>query len=309
MVNRMIRFTILHVEEYYLSRLKKLKTKRNLQSFINSNYDEILTTNFGYKKILWNEKEKRVKHVFQSVAPSYDVMNDIMSIGMHRLWKDELVSMMNLKGLPPWKRDEPIVLLDMAGGTGDVAFRLLDTLNYQKNSLKDVANITVCDINPHMLYMGKLRAQQRYGSELLKSGTLSFREVNAQNLTDIPNNSVDLYTIAFGLRNVTDIDKALIEAHRVLKPGGRYLCLEFSHVTSQILHALYHLYSFYLIPKFGEFIANDKESYQYLVESIRLFDTQEKLQSRMVKAGFIACQYTNLTSGIVSIHDGWKSMK
>jgi len=261
------------------------------------------------KKILLNEKEKRVKNVFQSVAPSYDVMNDIMSMGMHRLWKDTLVSMTNLRGLPPWKRNEPIVLLDMAGGTGDVAFRLLDTLNNQITSLKDDVNITICDINPHMLYVGKLRAQQRYGNELLESGTLNFREVNAQNLTDIADNSVDLYTIAFGLRNFTDIDKALIEANRVLKPGGRYLCLEFSHVTSQILHAFYHLYSFYIIPKFGKFIVDDEESYDYLVESIRLFDTQEDLQTRMVKAGFIECQYTNMSGGIVSIHDGWKSIE
>lgn len=270
-------------------------------------------THFGYESVRIDEKEGRVKEVFESVADSYDVMNDLMSGGLHRYWKDYLLDFSAVASMAKTVRENPekyeMKLLDVAGGTGDVAFRFVDVAGCaerSKSSGEDPISITVCDINTEMLRVGEGRARSRYGSSLL-DGTkaLSFVEGNAQRL-DFPDNQFDLYTIAFGLRNVTDVDMALREAHRVLKPGGRFLCLEFSQVPDPFLRKMYDLYSFNVIPEIGNIVANDRDSYQYLVESIRKFPNQEGLLERMETAGFQLPQYINLTGGIVAIHEGWK---
>ena len=290
------------------------------------------TTHFGYESVSIDDKEGRVRQVFENVATDYDVMNDFMSAGLHRYWKDELLRMtgvgpmskalrrrasMNyasyLKSNNDKMEDSEVSfsILDVAGGTGDVAFRFVDAANCEeraKSSGKDEINVTVCDINPEMLRVGESRARKRYGSALFDdSCALKFVEGNAQYLP-FDDNSFDIYTIAFGLRNVTDVDMALTDALRVLKPGGRFLCLEFSYVTNIPLAQLYDIYSFHVIPKLGEVVANDRESYQYLVESIRKFCTQEELVSRMESAGFEGVKYTNMSGGIVAVHEGYKPL-
>mmetsp|Transcript_9044 Transcript_9044/g.22081 ORF Transcript_9044/g.22081 Transcript_9044/m.22081 type:complete len:374 (+) Transcript_9044:54-1175(+) len=289
------------------------------------------TTHFGYESVSVDEKEGRVKKVFENVADSYDVMNDFMSAGLHRYWKDELLKMTGVEPMAKAVRrrassnyantpvdnddgveDESVLsILDVAGGTGDVAFRFVDAANCEeraKSSGRDEVSVTVCDINPEMLRVGESRARVKYGSALLDdTSALKFVEGNAQHLP-FEDESFDLYTIAFGLRNVTDVDMALRDALRVLKPGGRFLCLEFSHVTNVPLANLYEMYSFHVIPKLGEVVANDRNSYQYLVESIRKFCTQEELLSRMGAAGFEGVKYTNMTGGIVAVHEGWKPL-
>lgn len=217
-----------------------------------------------------------MRKVFESVADNYDVMNDLMSGGLHRLWKDELLAMTGVGPIAKAIRSkraelsqhesEPLFsILDVAGGTGDVAFRFVDAADCQeraKSSGRDEISVTVCDINPAMLDVGKSRARDRYGDSLLKdTQALIFKEGNAQCLP-FEDGSFDLYTIAFGLRNVTDVDMALRDAYRVLKPGGRYLCLEFSHMPNQAMQALYDAYSFNVIPTVGEIVANDRASYQ-----------------------------------------------
>lgn len=246
-----------------------------------------------------------MKQVFESVAESYDVMNDLMSGGLHRLWKDYFVQQTNVKTMAKMvvAQQQEIRILDVAGGTGDIAFRMMEASSSSK------VNITVCDINAEMLRVGERRAQQRLGNQQQDwRKTLSFVEGNAQDLRDLEDNSFDLYTIAFGLRNVTDVDKALREAHRVLKPGGRFMCLEFSHLPNPMLQQLYDVYSFNVIPTMGQVVASDRESYQYLVESIRKFSNQQELVGQMQSAGFEHANYTNLTGGIVAIHDGWKKL-
>ena len=177
-----------------------------------------------------------------------------------------------------------------------------------KSTGKDEISITVCDINPDMLRVGERRARERYGNSVLDgSQAITFQEGNAQQLP-FDDNTFDIYTIAFGLRNVTDVDMALRDAHRVLKPGGRFLCLEFSHVTNPAFATIYDQYSFNVIPAIGEIVANDRSSYQYLVESIRKFCNQEELKARMEKNGFHGCKYTNMTGGIVAVHEGWKTL-
>eukprot|EP00986_Skeletonema_menzelii_P000030 scaffold5_cov144-Skeletonema_menzelii.AAC.16 len=292
------------------------------------------TTHFGYESVSINEKEGRVRQVFENVANDYDVMNDFMSAGLHRYWKDELLRMTGVGPMSKALRrrasmkyasdstnnndDDKIddseallSILDVAGGTGDVAFRFVDAANCEersKSSGKDEINVTVCDINPEMLRVGETRARKRYGSALFdETCALKFVEGNAQYLP-FEDNSFDLYTIAFGLRNVTDVDMALRDALRVLKPGGRFLCLEFSHVQNIPLAQLYDIYSFHVIPKLGEVVANDRDSYQYLVESIRKFCNQEELMTRMKGAGFEGVKYTNMTQGIVAVHEGWKPL-
>jgi len=270
--------------------------------------------------------------VFENVANDYDVMNDFMSAGLHRYWKDELLRMtgvgpmskalrrrasmkyasnLNSNDDKEEKEEALLSILDVAGGTGDVAFRFVDAAECEERSRssgKDEINVTVCDINPEMLRVGESRARKRYGSALFDDTcALKFVEGNAQYLP-FKDNSFDLYTIAFGLRNVTDVDMALRDALRVLKPGGRFLCLEFSCVQNVPLAQLYDIYSFHVIPKLGEVVANDRESYQYLVESIRKFSTQEELVSRMKTAGFEGVKYTNMTQGIVAVHEGWKPL-
>lgn len=293
------------------------------------------TTHFGYESVSTSEKEGRVRKVFENVADNYDVMNDFMSAGLHRYWKDELLRM---TGVGPMskairrrayasrgggtatnrnvdggdgKSGSLLSILDVAGGTGDVAFRFVDAAGCAeraKSSGVDEIAVTVCDINPEMLRVGERRARDRYGPAVLDDAeALKFVEGNAQRLP-FHDGAFDLYTIAFGLRNVTDVDMALRDAYRVLKPGGRFLCLEFSHVTNVPLATLYDIYSFHVIPKLGEVVANDRDSYQYLVESIRKFCTQEELVSRMEAAGFEDAKYTNMTGGIVAVHEGWKPL-
>lgn len=241
-----------------------------------------------------------VGQVFSSVASSYDRMNDVMSLGIHRLWKDDFV-----KGLRPGSRGNfaPMKILDVAGGTGDIAFRHLD---YATDVQFDhETSVEVVDINPEMLQVGERRAQQtRYAG----SGRVSFKVQNAENLVDVPASSVDLYTIAFGIRNVTHIDKVLQEAYRVLKPGGVFACLEFSSVKPAPLAALYERYSFSVIPIMGQLVAGDRDSYQYLVESIQKFPKQEAFAEMIKDAGFLISGkgYRDLSFGIAAIHTGVK---
>jgi ubiquinone/menaquinone biosynthesis methyltransferase len=292
------------------------------------------TTHFGYQTVAVEDKQKLVKQVFENVADSYDVMNDVMSAGIHRYWKDYLLEMTHLGPIARAIRQQAhthrlnnvnavevtdvpaptLRILDVAGGTGDVAFRFVDAagcVDRAQNSGLDEVQVTVCDINPDMLRVGKDRAMAKYGPTLLENGSqaLSFVEGNAQDLHNFPDEQFDLYTIAFGLRNVTDVDAALREAYRVLKPGGRYMCLEFSQVEHTMLRQIYDLYSFNVIPELGHFVANDRDSYQYLVESIRQFSTQPELVERMKAAGFENAQYTDLSGGMVAIHQGWKLLE
>jgi demethylmenaquinone methyltransferase/2-methoxy-6-polyprenyl-1,4-benzoquinol methylase len=241
---------------------------------------------FGRKSVSPQEKTRMVLDVFDSVASRYDLMNDLMSGGVHRLWKDRLI-----RQIRPRPGQE---FLDVAGGTGDIAFRLYKETNGQ-------SPITVCDINASMLEVGKSRAIDR--------GILEGMEWVVGNASSLPfeDNSFDVYTISFGLRNVTHIDDALREAFRVLKPGGRFFCLEFSHVPDPQLAKLYDLYSFSVIPQIGKMVANDRDSYQYLVESIRAFPDQETLAQRLRNAGFASAKYDNLTFGVAAIHEAWKT--
>lgn len=240
---------------------------------------------FGFKKVDAAEKMRLVGDVFSSVADRYDLMNDLMSGGIHRLWKNKFVSM-----LRPAPRK---TLLDVAGGTGDIAFR------YRARGGDD-AKVTVCDINPDMLRVGQDRALDR--------GYVSGFEWTLGNAESLPfkDNQYDLYTISFGLRNVPKIDDALAEAFRVLKPGGQFFCLEFSRVENDFLRNAYDAYSERVIPLLGDMVANDRDSYQYLVESIRQFPPQEELAERMRDAGFEKVKYTNLSGGISAIHTGLK---
>ncbi len=238
---------------------------------------------FGYQKVEPAKKAGLVRQVFENVAPSYDLMNDLMSLGIHRLWKRRLLNIVKPKA------GESI--LDVAGGTGDIAFLM--------HGRAPSAKITVCDINPAMLEVGRARAIDR---GIIKS--IRFTEGDAEQLPFKPN-SMDVYTISFGLRNVTHIDKALKDAHRVLKPGGRFFCLEFSQVMEP-LKPVYDLYSFTLLPLLGKYIANDEASYQYLAESIRQFPGQDDLAARMKKAGFKNVKYTNFSGGICAVHQGIK---
>lgn len=240
---------------------------------------------FGTESVTPEQKTRKVIGVFDSVANRYDVMNDLMSVGLHRLWKDHLIRKIRPRG--------GLSYLDVAGGTGDIAFRI-------RRKAGPHADITLCDLNTEMLRVGRDRAM-----DLGYLNDFKWVTGNAESLP-IPDCSVDVYTIAFGLRNVTHIDTALSEALRVLKPGGRFYCLEFSRVHEPILGRLYDEYSYRLIPKIGEIVAKDRESYQYLVESIRKFPAQKELQKRMESAGFRLCRHENLTMGVVAIHEGVK---
>lgn len=258
-------------------------------------------TSFGFKEVREEEKSRMVGDVFSNVASKYDIMNDLMSAGLHRLWKDRLVS--KLHPFPGMKH------LDVAGGTGDVAFRILETINSVKRramqdvleeNLQEETQIFVCDINPDMLNVGKKRALER---DLGEDKSLIWVEGDAEAL-NFEDNSMDGYTIAFGIRNVTHIEKVLAEAYRVLKRGGRFLCLELSHVEVPIFKDLYDYYSFSVIPAVGELVAGDRDSYQYLVESIRRFPPQEKFASMIADAGFQKVEFENLVGGVVAIHSG-----
>lgn len=242
-------------------------------------------TSFGFTPVTEAARQGLVNQVFSKVASRYDLMNDLMSGGLHRLWKAELINT-----LAPPKSPTPFALIDVAGGTGDIALRFLEAAG-------EGGRAVICDISKEMMEAGKARAGGR--------GPLAFVQANAESLP-FGNGGFDAYTIAFGIRNVTHIDKALNEAYRVLKPGGRFLCLEFSNVEMPLLDTLYDAYSFNAIPVLGGLVAGDAESYRYLVESIRRFPDQERFAQMIRDAGFERVQYRNLTGGIAAIHSGWR---
>jgi demethylmenaquinone methyltransferase/2-methoxy-6-polyprenyl-1,4-benzoquinol methylase len=245
-------------------------------------------THFGYETVPLADKQGLVDDVFHSVARRYDLMNDLMSGGLHRAWKDALVTAVN----PP-KSDRPFTLLDLAGGTGDVAFRVVEAGG-------PGTRVTVCDINADMLAVGAKRAIER-GHD----GAVTFEQGNAEQLS-FPGRSFDCVTIAFGIRNVPRIERALSEAYRVLKIGGRFLCLEFSSVDVPGLSALYELYSFNVIPRVGEAVTGDREAYKYLVESIRKFPKPKAFAQMIEAAHFRRVSFTPMTGGVVALHSGWR---
>ncbi len=244
-------------------------------------------TNFGYRKVELEEKESLVKDIFSNVADKYDLMNNLMSFGIHHLWKDKLIQEVF---------DFNSNILDVAGGTGDIAFRL-----YKKGmSVNITPNIIVADINPEMLQLCKNKA---IDTNILSG--INFVECNAENLP-FDDESFDYYTISFGIRNITNIDVALKEAHRVLKPLGKFICLEFSKIDNSIIQKLYDTYSFNIVPTIGKIVASNEKAYKYLVESIDLFPDQEIFKSMIEDAGFKNVKYHNLTFGISAIHKGYK---
>jgi len=256
-------------------------------------------THFGSQTVTEEEKVDKVLGVFHSVAGKYDLMNDVMSGGVHRLWKDEFVSTLN--------PHRAMKLLDVAGGTGDIAFRVLNRLDQLHKDNKETCadtfgHITCCDINQSMLDVGQDRAKG-LGDRL--SRHLTWKQGDAQNLP-FEDESFHAYTIAFGIRNVVNIPQALREAHRVLKPGGRFLCLEFSHVDHPLLGPAYDAYSHQVIPPMGKVLAGDWDSYQYLVESIRKFPKQQHFRNMIRSAGFKAVDYQDMTLGVVAVHSGFK---
>ena len=243
-------------------------------------------THFGDQTVPLADKQGLVDEVFHSVAKRYDLMNDLMSGGLHRAWKDALVTAVN----PP-KTEKPFALLDLAGGTGDVALRVAEAGG-------SGAHVTVADINAEMLAVGRERAAKA-------KRNITFIEANAEALPQ-PDRSFDAVTIAFGIRNVPRIDVALAEAHRVLKIGGRFLCLEFSSVDVPGLDRLYELYSFNVIPAVGRAVTGDADAYRYLVESIRKFPRPEKFADMMRGAGLRRVSFQPMTGGVVALHSGWR---
>lgn len=241
------------------------------------------TTHFGFRTVQEEEKASLVRGVFDSVASRYDIMNDLMSAGLHRLWKKDMVSWLAPR--------DGMKILDVAGGTGDIAFRLRQAADCE---------VTVCDINAQMLMEGRDRALNRN----LLTG-LEWVCGNAESLP-VPDNSFDAYTIAFGIRNVTHIDKALKDAFRALKPGGRFLCLEFSQLNNEFLQKTYDAYSFSVIPRVGQWVTGSAAPYQYLVESIRQFPNAGKFAGMLREAGFSNVQVRTLTHGVVALHSGRK---
>ncbi|MEE4288732.1 MAG: class I SAM-dependent methyltransferase [Erythrobacter sp.] len=247
--------------------------------------DPTETVSFGYQEVSPQEKTRRVGEVFTSVAKRYDIMNDAMSLFMHRGWKDRFV-----KRVKPRSGE---AILDMAGGTGDIAFRMADA----------GADVTVADINQDMLDVGAERAIERDAAQ--GAGSLVFTCQNAEEVT-FASGSFDAYTIVFGIRNVTYKDKALAEAYRVLRPGGRFFCMEFSTTEWEGFRQIYDVYSDALLPRMGQVIAGDRESYQYLVESIRKFPRPPEFEAMIRAAGFVNTKYETILGGAVAIHSGWK---
>ncbi|CAD6581000.1 MAG: 2-hexaprenyl-6-methoxy-1,4-benzoquinone methyltransferase [Alectoria sarmentosa] len=269
------------------------------------------TTHFGFKTVPSSSKQSHVANVFTSVASSYDTMNDLMSVGTHRLWKDYFVRSINPGIRNSGKeKGQGQTILDVAGGTGDIAFRVLEHCTAINND--HASKIIVSDINPDMLAEGKRRARSG-GYE--QSGRLSWMEANAEDLSEVGNNSIDLYTVAFGIRNFTHKDLALREAFRVLKPGGVFACLEFSKVNNRIFEAVYKRWSFGAIPLIGQLVAGDRESYQYLVESIERFPGQEEWKGMIEEAGFLVPGgeegkgWDDLMGGIACVHKGMKPLR
>lgn len=247
------------------------------------------TASFGFADIDLAEKPARVAEVFTRVAPSYDLMNDMMSLGVHHLWKDAACARLN-----PQPGEQ---IIDCAGGTGDMARRLskLARAAAARRGLSGGAKLNLVDYNAEMVLEGLKRGDDP---------DITYSVGDATNLS-FADQSMDAYIISFGIRNVVDIDAALKEARRVLKPGGRFLCLEFSHPQSRVVEKLYDAYSFNLIPLIGEWVAKDKASYQYLVESIRRFPDQARFCAMMADAGFRRVSHTNFSGGVVALHMGW----
>ncbi len=243
------------------------------------------TTHFGFKQVATEEKVKLVRNVFDSVAGQYDVMNDLMSLGIHRIWKRIAVQLSNVR--------QAASVLDLAGGTGDL------TTLFQQRVGKN-GQVVLADINAEMLKTGRDRLTDRG-----LVGNIRYAQVNAECLP-FADNTFDCVCIGFGLRNVTDKDAALRSMHRVLKPGGCVIVLEFSHPTDAITEKVYDFYSFNILPKIGKFVAKDEESYRYLAESIRMHPKQTELKTMMENAGLERCEYFNMTHGIVAVHRGYK---
>lgn len=249
--------------------------------------DHVEETHFGFATVPLPEKQSRVDNVFHKVASRYDLMNDLMSGGLHRLWKDRLVAMVNPSKTRRFRH------IDVAGGTGDIGLRVAKAGGAE-------TSVTILDINPDMLEVGRQRALQKGLAD-----KLTFIEANAESLP-FPDGEFDAYTIAFGIRNVPRIELALKEAHRVLRRGGRFLCLEFSQVDMAGLDRLYRAYSFRAIPALGRLVTGDAEAYRYLVESIRRFPPAETFRDWIGAAGFARASFRKLSGGIVAIHSGWK---
>ncbi len=246
--------------------------------------EKIRTTHFGYRTVDEDEKASLVRDVFDSVASRYDLMNDLMSLGVHRLWKSAMMD---------WLKPRPgMKLLDVGGGTGDIAFRFRE---------RGGGPVTVIDANAEMLKVGRDKAMDK--------GMMDGIEWTLGDAEDLPvaDASADIYTTAFCLRNVTHIDRALEEARRVLKPGGRFMCLEFSQVSLPGLEKLYETYSFKVLPFLGKKIAGDREAYQYLAESIRRFPAQEPFAGMIADAGLTQVKYRNLSGGIAALHSAWRT--
>lgn len=245
---------------------------------------------FGFRDVDAAEKPSLVRGLFEGVAGRYDLMNDLMSGGIHRLWKAEMVDWLNPR------IDQNFI--DVAGGTGDIAFRILDRLDPARSAADP--RLTVCDLTPSMLSIGRDRAIDR--------GIVTGIDWIVGDAERLPfaDRTFDVYTVAFGLRNVTHLDRALNEARRVLKPGGRFLCLEFSHVILPLLNQLYDQYSFKVLPALGQLVARDRAAYQYLVESIRRFPKQEELANQIATAGLDQVKFRNLTGGVAAIHSAWR---
>jgi demethylmenaquinone methyltransferase/2-methoxy-6-polyprenyl-1,4-benzoquinol methylase len=242
------------------------------------------TTHFGFETVPEAEKAKKVQGVFTSVASKYDVMNDVMSLGVHRIWKEAMMD---------WLAPRPSQkLLDVAGGTGDISFKFLKRAGF--------GHATVLDITENMLIEGRKRAE---ANQVLDSLNWVVGDAMALPFAD---NSFDVYTMSFGIRNVTRPQEALNEAFRVLRPGGRLMVLEFSQIPVPLVQKAYDFYSFNVIPRMGKLIANDRDSYQYLIESIRKFPNQETFLSMVRQAGFENANYRNLSLGIAALHSGWK---
>jgi demethylmenaquinone methyltransferase / 2-methoxy-6-polyprenyl-1,4-benzoquinol methylase len=246
------------------------------------------TATFGYRDIPADEKAGMIRDVFTSVASRYDLMNDLMSGGVHRIWKDIFVDWLNPQ--PGWR------VLDVAGGTGDIAFRI-DAKVKKKGG---VADIIVADINFEMLKAGTVRPEAN-----AEGAQYTWLCADGERMP-VADNSCDAFTIAFGIRNFTHIDRALTEAYRVLRPGGRFTCLEFSRVTAPGLDDLYDAYSFAVLPRLGEMVAGDGEAYRYLAESIRRFPPQAAFAKMIAQAGFANVKVRNLATGIAAMHSGWK---
>jgi demethylmenaquinone methyltransferase / 2-methoxy-6-polyprenyl-1,4-benzoquinol methylase len=263
-----------------------------IESLLQLSYVVIMTsrneTVFGFRDVNPGEKQGLVNDVFSKAAARYDQMNDLMSGGLHRLWKDDFLTMLN----PP-KSAAVFRVLDVAGGTGDIAFRISDAGG-------SGTHVTIADISPEMVAEGRTRgAAEGY------SPRVDFTVGNAEEL-GFPDQSFNAYTIAFGIRNVPKIETALREAYRVLKPGGRFMCLEFSHMDLPLAQRIYDAYSFTVIPAVGKVVTGDGQPYRYLVESIRTFPKQNEFADMISAAGFSRVTWRNLTGGVVAIHSGWR---